>query len=87
MPGAIGIFGKKVTLSGTYQEHVRNMSGTLHRLMSHVGRGTSMSVTIFVKKVTLSGTYWEHVRNMSGTYQEHYTDCVERGTSMSVTIF
>ena len=61
-------------VSKTCREHVRNMSGTLHRLMSRVGCGTSMSVTIFVKKVTLSGTYREHVRNMSGTYQEPSTD-------------
>ena len=52
------------------------MSGTLHQLMSHVGCGTSTSVTIFVKKVTLLGTY-----------QEHYSDCVEHGSSMLVTIF
>ena len=52
----VGYPEQEETLSGTCQEHVRNMSGTLYRLMSRVGCG-------------IFGTR-RNVRNMSGACQE-----------------
>ena len=46
-------YSEQEEMSGICRECVRNVSGTVYRLMSRVGRGTSMLVTISRPRLAL----------------------------------